>query len=83
MLDENRVTGSSGVILGKRDNGQQRLQNIELGKEEIPATCLTQVLGEGNNRAGLLDCNPRYDHDGKRWEDIGLEYANVCNRLVI
>lgn len=81
MLDENCITGSSGVTLGRRDNGRTLLKSIEPGKDSAPATCLPQAMGEGNMRTGLLDCNPLYDHDGRRWEDIGIAFPTLCSNM--
>lgn len=54
MLDENSATGSSGVIVGKRENGQPLLNKIKLGKDEVPAKFFTQLLGKATSELDYL-----------------------------
>ena len=41
------------------------------------------IFGGGHLRTGLFDCNPCFDHYGKRWKDIGLDYTDFGSILNI
>lgn len=77
MLDENAFTGASGVVLGLLGDCNNFITPVELTEDNNPLCCLPQTLGE-RSRTSPLNCDPRYDHSGQRWEIIGLRYDELC-----
>lgn len=55
-------------------------KKVDYGNDTIPDQLFVQHMG-GHNRTGLLDCNPHFDHGGRRWEDIGVTYPDFRSQL--
>lgn len=76
MPDESPVIGASGVVLGLSGDGHRTVKRVDLSNDIVPPQCLSHQLGQ-MVRTGILDCNPRYDRDGKHGEGIGVTYGAV------
>lgn len=69
MLDDNSVSDGSGVVLGHPGYGNNLVNQVSLTEENRPPRFLSQHL-EQSVRTGMLDCKPRFGHDGRLWESI-------------
>lgn len=82
MLGKPCAFGVSGVIFGMPGDGHNLMRKVDLDKDTIPHQFLAQHIG-GDIRLGINDCNPCFDHNGTRWEDVGLPYPDCCSILNI
>lgn len=80
MLVELSVYGTSGVVWGLPGDGNSFVKRVELPTHTAPPCFLSHQLGH-RVRTVLLDCSPRYDHDGTRWKEIEIEDEDCCDRF--
>lgn len=78
MLNASSATGASGVVLGLPGDGNNIVKKVDRPNDIVPPCFLPQQLGH-RIRTGLIDPDPRFDHDGIRLEDIGLGYEEFCD----
>lgn len=76
MLDAKSVIGASGFVLGLPVDGNNLVKQVKFTYDKIPPCFISRHLGH-SMRNGLLGCKPRVDHDGRRWEDMGLPYEEL------
>lgn len=77
ILDEKSIMGASGVALGLPGDEPNLIRQVDLADDKNQCVVLRERL---DNEFGwvCLDCDPRCDHDGRRFKHIGRPYDDFC-----